>query len=234
MRQLTDDFELRFRTGDTPWEDPQAWQGLDQLFARFVPLGSRVLDVGCGLGTNALRLAALGHRVLGVDVSPAAIEQALVRRAAANVDCEFRCADFLAGGLGVFDVVFDRGCLHGFADAAGRASFAATVAAALPPGGLWIDVSGSSDNGDSPDTVRELALPRLGLSDLAAASEALFEAVEIAQAVYGATPSTAFRAWSGVFRRREVGSADEGGSQANRAVARGQQAVRADKPQPRY
>ena len=179
MRQLTDDFELRFRTGDTPWEDPQPWQGLDQLFARFAPPGARVLDVGCGFGTNSLRLAALGHCVLGIDVSPTAIEQAELRRVAAGVDCEFRCADFLAGEFGVFEVVFDRGCLHGFADAAGRASFAATVAAALPPGGLWIDVSGSADNGDSPDAVRELALPRLSLLDLAAATEMCFEAVEI-------------------------------------------------------
>jgi SAM-dependent methyltransferase len=219
MRHLTDDFDFRFRSGDTPWEDPQPWQGLDQLFARFAPPGARVLDVGCGFGTNALRLAALGYRVLGIDVSPTAIEQALVRRAAASVDCEFRCADFLAGEFGVFDVVFDRGCLHGFADSAGRASFAATVAAALPPGALWIDVSGSVDNGDSPDVVRELALPRLSLSDLAAASEALFEAVEITQAVYGATSDTDFRAWSGVFRRRSAGSEGEGGPQANRAVA---------------
>ena len=221
MRQLTDDFELRFRTGDTPWEDPQPWQGLEKLFACFASPAARVLDVGCGFGTNALRLAALGYRVLGIDVSPTAIEQAELRRAAAGVDCEFRCADFLAGELGVFDVVFDRGCLHGFADADGRSSFAAAVAAALSPGGLWIDVSGSADNGDSPDAVRELALPRLSLSDLAAASEALFEAVEIAQAVYGATPETDFRAWQGVFRRRSDGSSGEAGRQADRAVARG-------------
>ena len=229
IRQLTDDFELRFRTGDTPWEDPQPWRGLDQLFARFVPAGARVLDVSCGLGTNALRLAALGYRVLGVDVSPTAIEQAQLQRTAAGLDCEFRRADFLADEFGIFDVVFDRGCLHGFADAAGRASFAAAVAAALPPGGLWIDVSGSRDNGDSLDAVRELALPRLRLFDLAAAAEMCFEAVEITQSVYGATPDTDVPAWSGVFRRRSAG----GGPQANRALARGQQAVRADRPRPR-
>jgi SAM-dependent methyltransferase len=79
MRQIPDDFEARFRARDTPWEDPQPW-----LFARLVPSGARILDVGCGLGTNALRLAALGHRVLGVDVSPTAIEQALVRRGAGS------------------------------------------------------------------------------------------------------------------------------------------------------
>ncbi|MGW4950686.1 class I SAM-dependent methyltransferase [Streptomyces parvulus] len=32
--------------------------------------GSRVLDLGCGKGGNAAHLAALGHRAVGVDVSP--------------------------------------------------------------------------------------------------------------------------------------------------------------------
>ena len=150
-----------------------------------------------------------------------AIEQALARRRAARLECDFRCADFLVEGCGTWDVVFDRGCLHGFADSAGRASFAAAVAAALPPGGLWIDVSGSRDNGDSPDLVRALALPRLSLSDLAAASEPHFEALEITYAVYGATPETDFRAWVGVFRRRATGIVAQVAPEATGAVARG-------------
>jgi len=221
MKQLTEDFEARFRGGDTPWEDPHPWMGLNELFGRLVPPGARVLDVGCGLGTNALRLAALGYRVLGVDVSPTAIEQARARRDAAGADCDFRCVDFIADDCGSCDVVFDRGCLHGFADATGRAGFAATVAVALPPGGLWIDVSGSRDNGDSPDVVRELALPRLTLADLAAATEPHFEGVEITQGVYGATPDTDFRAWVGVFRRRDAGIGAGAAPQATRALARG-------------
>src|SRR5579883_252113 len=35
----------------------------------------KVLDVGCGTGLNASHLAALGHTVVGVDVSTVAIEQ---------------------------------------------------------------------------------------------------------------------------------------------------------------
>ena len=158
MKQLTTDFEARFRQGDTPWEDPHPWLGLEELFQRCVPVEATILDVGCGLGTNALRLAALGYRVVGIDVSPSAIETAEVRRAAAGVRCDFRVADFLAGGWEGLDVVFDRGCFHGFADRAGRSGFAATVAAALRPAGLWIDISGSSDNGDSRERVRDLGL----------------------------------------------------------------------------
>jgi SAM-dependent methyltransferase len=150
-----------------------------------------------------------------------AIEQARARRDAAGVDCEFRRADFLADDCGTFDVVFDRGCLHGFADATGRARFVASVATAVRPGGLWIDLSGSSDNGDAPDVVRELALPRLTLADLAAAAEPAFEAVEIVQGVFGATPDTDFRAWVAVFRRRDTCSDSALTAMSAKSVARG-------------
>jgi len=202
MKQLTTDFEARFRRGDTPWEDPHSWRGLEELLRRFVPAKATILDVGCGLGTNALQLASLGYRVAGIDVSPSAIETAEVRRAAGGVSCEFRVADFLAGGWVDLDVVFDRGCFHGFADGAGRSRFAATVAAALKPTGLWIDISGSSDNGDAPQRVLDLGLPRLTLADMALAIEPYFETVEIRADVFGHTPDTDFRAFVGVFRRR--------------------------------
>lgn len=45
--------------------------------------GKRVLDVGCGLGDNAILLASFGARVTGVDVSRASIETA--RRRAVQV-----------------------------------------------------------------------------------------------------------------------------------------------------
>ena len=203
MEQLTTDFEARFRQGDTPWEDPYAWHGLEELFQRFVPSEATILDVGCGLGTNAIQLGALGYRVVGIDVSASAIETAETRRAAAGVSCVFRVADFLAGGWEDLDVVFDRGCFHGFADGAGRSRFAATVASALKPAGLWIDISGSSDNGDSPERVRDLGLPRLTIADMTLAIEPYFETVEIRGDVFGQTPDTDFRAFVGVFRRRE-------------------------------
>jgi methyl halide transferase len=204
LAQLTTDFDQRFRQGDTPWEDPSPWHDLGDLVGRFVSPGASVLDVGCGLGTNALHLATLGYVVTGIDVSPVAIAGAESRRDAADVSCELRVADFLSVDCGVFDAVFDRGCLHGFADRESRLSFAAAVARALPPGGLWFDISGSADNDESPEVVRQSALPRLSLADIAAAAEPLFDVVELRQDVFGCTPDTDFRAWVGVFRRRVV------------------------------
>ena len=75
-----------------------------------------VLDAGCGQGTQALRLARLGHEVLCVDISEQLLGDA--RRAAAGEPSELRArlaferADLLALGselAGSFDVV----CCHG-------------------------------------------------------------------------------------------------------------------------
>ncbi len=52
-------------------------RGLQRIFERFgVPEGGRVLDVPCGIGRHATRLAKMGYRTLGLDLSPAYIERA--------------------------------------------------------------------------------------------------------------------------------------------------------------
>lgn len=58
-----------------------AAQGADldgeaRLIDAMVPRGSSILDAGCGPGRVGARLAALGHRVTGVDVDPVLIEAA--------------------------------------------------------------------------------------------------------------------------------------------------------------
>ena len=58
------------------------WSGLDQL-----PRGSRVLDVGCGIGGSARILARdYGFEVLGISISPAQ-----VRRASELTPTDLRC-----------------------------------------------------------------------------------------------------------------------------------------------
>ena len=77
-----------------------------------------VLDAGCGQGTQAIRLARLGHQVLGVDFSEQLLGDA--RRAAAGEPSEVRArlvferADLLALGSELarsFDVVGCHGVL---------------------------------------------------------------------------------------------------------------------------
>lgn len=57
-----------------------------------------VLDAGCGPGLYAVRLAALGHRVEGIDIGPAVIRHArlLARRLGVQERARFRVGDIRA------------------------------------------------------------------------------------------------------------------------------------------
>lgn len=51
---------------------------------------NEILDLGCGYGRVALPLAKLGFRVVGIDVSPVLIEDALRTAAENNIEAAFR------------------------------------------------------------------------------------------------------------------------------------------------
>jgi MPBQ/MSBQ methyltransferase len=68
------------------------WSGLDRL-----PPGSRVLDVGCGIGGSARILARdYGFEVLGISISPAQIARARELTPASLPGCRFAVMDALA------------------------------------------------------------------------------------------------------------------------------------------
>lgn len=76
------------------------WSGLDQL-----PPGSRVLDVGCGIGGSARILARdYGLEVLGISISPGQIQRAQ-ELTPAGLSCHFAVMDALA--LELPDASFD-------------------------------------------------------------------------------------------------------------------------------
>lgn len=74
-------------------------------------LPCRVVDLGCGSGSNAISLAQHGFRVTGVDFAGPAIAVARLRAAAAGVAIEFVIDDLtnLRRVVGPFDFVVDYG-----------------------------------------------------------------------------------------------------------------------------
>lgn len=89
---------------------PELQETVDQ---QWFPPQSTLLDIGCGSGECANWLAQQGFQVLGIDFAPSAIARA--RRAyPENGHLQFQVLDICRSApTGTFDVLFDRGCLHG-------------------------------------------------------------------------------------------------------------------------
>ena len=70
------DWNEWYRQGLTPWEDGKPWAPLESTVRELLPDGGHILDVGCGVGTQALHLAAAGFKVQGIDISETAVQRA--------------------------------------------------------------------------------------------------------------------------------------------------------------
>jgi SAM-dependent methyltransferase len=119
---------VSYRDGPAPWDIGQPQPAVLRL-AREGAFSGAVLDAGCGTGENALHVAALGLRVLGVDVAETAVAMAREKAAEGGIDAEFVVADAMRlERLGrVFETVLDCGLFHAF-DSAERRDYVASLA----------------------------------------------------------------------------------------------------------
>ncbi len=88
------------------------------LCRRHVTEPGRALDLGCGAGPAAIRLAALGHRVVGVDLSASMVDHARrsAERAGLSDRCRFIDGDFSSVALhpDSFDLIVALGFIEYF------------------------------------------------------------------------------------------------------------------------
>jgi ubiquinone/menaquinone biosynthesis C-methylase UbiE len=124
-----------------------------------------VLDVGCGTGYLSLLLAELGHRVTGVDQSPAMLELARAKAVAAGLAVRFEVgdADALPCVDGAFDAVVERHVLWTMAD---PARTLAEWRRGLRPTGVFIHVGGDWSNLEPAN--RRLEDARVSYDEIAA------------------------------------------------------------------
>ena len=197
-------WEQRYRDEDLPWDTGEPDIHLQQFAHAFTP--GRVLEVGCGTGTNALWLESQGYSAVGVDLSPTAIARARAKAEAAGSGCQFLALDFLEDPVpgGPFGLVYDRGCFHVFDDLEVRRQFAARIAGLLGPGGTWHSLIGSTDG-----PPRDTGPPRLSIRDVSAALEDQFEVLSLASTLWDESSFNDARAWKLVARKRERYSSQE-------------------------
>jgi SAM-dependent methyltransferase len=102
---------------------------------------ARILDLGCGPGLYANRLARLGHHCVGIDFSPASIAYAREQAEEAGLDCKYfhqdiRQADF-GEGFGLVMSIF--GELNVFLPAEAKGILANAWRALVPDGFLLLE-----------------------------------------------------------------------------------------------
>lgn len=102
---------------------------------------SRILDLGCGPGLYAQRLAALGHSCVGIDFGPASIAYARQQAAATGASCVYVEGDIRSiafGPDGAYDLAM---LLYGEFNVFRRSEVATILAKAcqaLGPGGYLV------------------------------------------------------------------------------------------------
>lgn len=184
-----------YASGQPPWDTGEP----EPLLVEFITSGgvrpTRTLEIGAGTGTNAIWLAQHGFDVLGVDVSPLAIERADAKLEGRSLGCRFATLDFLTAPPpdDPFQFVFDRGCFHVFDEPGERQLFASRVAASLRPGGVWLSLIGCTEG-----PPREVGPPRRSAGEVALAIEPALEIVELRSAAFREDA----KAWFCLSRKR--------------------------------
>ena len=156
-----------------PWYTAELDPDLAAALAAADLSAGRLLDLGCGTGSQSIQLAQRGFDVTGTDISETAVSAARNEAARAARIIPFFQDDIRHSLLqGPFDIIFDRGCF-GVLSESDRAGFARTIHRLLKPGGrFYLKVFSDEETRPdgphrfSPDQIVSLFSPHLALDAL--------------------------------------------------------------------
>lgn len=107
---------------------------LDSQYGFALAQGKRTLELGCGMGYNAQRLAESGARLTLIDLAPKAVRLAQERFALRHLHADFLTADaeHLPFAPNTFEMVFSSGAIHHSSDTKAAAH---EIVRVIAPGG---------------------------------------------------------------------------------------------------
>jgi len=209
MTSTAKDWDERYETGFTPWDSGAPSAELKRLLQEYSIAPCRMLEIGCGSGTNAVDLAKLGFQVKAVDFAPLAVERAKQRAAEADAAIDFGIQDLAApdaaeqllSGGEPYSFVFDRGVYH-CVRREDLAAFQQAVAQVVALGGTYINLSGNA-NDNMPE---DQGPPRVSAEAMLAELGPWFELVQLREFRFDGVVVEGEEmqplAWSAVWRRK--------------------------------
>lgn len=192
-----DDFYNEAEVEDLPWFTKNLDFDLqNELKTRGLKQG-RFLDLGTGIGTQAIALSKIGFDVTGADISEVAIDKAKQRSDKIN----FVVDDILNTKLpdDSFDFIFDRGIFHLFEES-NRKEFANQVKRILNDDGIYFLKCMSIEE---PEFAGADAPHRLSKQQITDTFSAGFDIEKIKPSVFESVNlDTNPKAWFAVLRKK--------------------------------
>jgi cyclopropane fatty-acyl-phospholipid synthase-like methyltransferase len=148
-------FELQYLLKKTPWDTGISPPELIDFLDNNHP--GRVLDLGCGTGTNVTTMAKYGWDAVGMDISALAIRAARQKARTAGAKALFMQGDVtnLKEVEGTFDLILDIGCFHAIS-VPSKMTYAENLSKLLRPEGTfllytWLQQDIDGDKTRSPE-----------------------------------------------------------------------------------
>ncbi|HEV2230991.1 MAG TPA: class I SAM-dependent methyltransferase [Thermoplasmata archaeon] len=186
----------RYRTGDTPWDSGVPSAEIGRVVDEGGLPGRRLLELGCGTGTNAVELARRGYAVTAVDLVDLAVQKAREKARAAGVSVDFRVGDLTKVDLGgPFESLVDLGVYHGIR-ARNLAGLLDMLQGITRPGARWLSLAGNAREvtPNGPPVVTEVEVR----SEL----EPRFKILQLREFRFNLRPDFQPLAWSILMERR--------------------------------
>ncbi|MEM4494576.1 MAG: class I SAM-dependent methyltransferase [Candidatus Caldarchaeum sp.] len=135
-------WDLAYLTGYAPWDRGEPTKELVELVESGAIKPCRIIDIGCGTGSNVVFLATKGFEAHGLDVSKVALLKAKRKAEEDGVTCFFYHMDFRdttrVSELGFFDLAIDVGCYHSLAHGNDRICYVNSLNKVLRRGGEYL------------------------------------------------------------------------------------------------